>query len=71
MEAAPRYKLPTLSALLKLLTLFTIQTAFHCLNSSMYAYMYSLGVRALLGFMSFQAICCIRLECMDGYPSNY
>ena len=37
MEAAPRYKLPTLSALLKL---FTIQTAFHCLNSSMYACIY-------------------------------
>ena len=29
--------------------------------------LYSLEVRALLGFMSFWAKCCIRLECMDGY----
>ena len=47
MEVALRYTLLTLFTLLILLTLFktvftvnTIQTAFHCSNSSMYAYIY-------------------------------
>ena len=55
MEVAPRFTLLTLLTLLTLFSLFTIQTAFHCSNSSMYAYIYCLGrlERYWKGLMSF------------------
>ena len=41
MEVAPRYTKFTL--INNVYTVYTIQTALHCLNSSMYAYIYCEG----------------------------
>ena len=70
MEIAPRYTLFTLSTLFNTVdTVYTIQTALHlhCLNSSMYAYIYTyilLGkVRMLLEWVD--GLLSRMLECMD------